>query len=325
MAVSTSTHPRMRPSSHGYLPLRLFRVPSHIADLSLRGIVASNHGRAEELKSIAQTFLDGYNTMLLQSPIERLSEVMVETQKKRHGFVVEGAAMGAALRDTVSLRGGMLESLLAVHGARFEYLIAVGAGWAIARMPWRARRILTTFDPILAPLVCDGRGFHDLFFNPVKAETGGIRRYRGALASGYDAGLGRALWFIASGDVQRLKILISRFEEKRRPDLLAGVGLAMAYAGPTTVDDWNALRAGHREDWKHVGQGVCFAAEAMRQAGVIPDHTELACQEALGLSSESASAIAASTRPSCVTRPFADDAYRSWRAQICARLASEVI
>lgn len=294
--------------------------PERAVDLLSRGVVLVNPARAEALRAMAQKFLAGYNSMLLSDPLGRLDASLAVTEPGHTGFLLEGAAMGAAVRDSLSLRGGLLQSLLALHGTRFEYLIAVGAGWAIAKMPWRSRRIFAAFDPLLVPLICDGRGFHDLFFDPLKAETGQISRYGGARSGGYDAGLGRALWFVASGDVQRLDSLLKRFDPARRPDLLAGCGLAMAYAGPTSAADWDALRARHMENWMHVGQGVCFAAEAMRRAGVISQHTNFACREALGLSLEQAAAIAACSRPMGVMRANADDAFETWRAEIRLRL-----
>lgn len=325
-AVSSTPRPGARPTDANRAwnrpsPFRaVARVPASEADLARRGVRAADPARAETLKGIAHRFLAGYNAMLDAQPLTVLERQLGETDPSRHGFVVEGAAMGAAMRDALSLRSGLLEALIDAHGTRFEYLISVGAGWAIAKTPWRAARIHAAFDPLLAPLTCDGRGFHDLFFDPGKAETGKIARYRGARARGYDAGLGRALWFVASGHVPRVSDLIARFPAERRPDLLAGIGLAMSFAGPATKEDWAALRSAHAENWPHVGQGVCFATEAMRLSGTIPDHTALACRAALDMSPEAAADIAAATRPANVMPESGDAAYEAWRAAIRNRL-----
>lgn len=302
---------------------RIARVPDSAADLTRRGVTPPDPVRAVILESIAHRFLAGYNAMLEARPFARLDAVLAETEPARHGFVVEGAAMGAAIRDGLSLRGGLLETLGARHGARFEYLMSVGAGWAIARMPWRRGRILSAFDPLLGALACDGHGFHDLYFHPRKAETGAISRYAGERARSYDEGLGRALWFIASGTPERLDTLLGRFAPERRLDMLSGVGLAMAYAGPSAAQDWAVLRTSHAAHWAHVGQGVCFAAEAMRRCGQMPEHTTLACHVALGRDPDAAADIAAETRPAGVTPERAAEAYRAWRAAIRDRLAAE--
>lgn len=322
MANVIARGPRLAKRWEHPFPFRfLARVHPSAADLASRGVVPTDVNRAEALQAMAQKFMDGYNCMLLADPLARLEALLTEAVAEHKAFMMEGAAMGAAVRDSFSLRGGLFQTLSALHGASFEYVIAVGAGWAVARMPWQTRRILASLDPVLVPLAYDGCGFHDLFFEPSKAETGNIGRYSGARGRGYDAGLGRALWFIASGDVKQLDVLLEHFDAMRRHDLLAGVGLAMAFAGPTSAKDWHALRAKHNDHWMHVGQGVCFAAEAMRRAGVISEHTDLACREAIGLSLEQAAKVAACSRPTNVTRANGDDAYQAWRGDICRRLS----
>lgn len=309
------------PISQSLLRALLFQ-PEHALDLSRRGVILRDPVRANALRAVGKNFLAGYNGMLLADPFDRVQASLAETEPEQRGFVVEGAAMGASMRDALSLRGGLLETLLSLHGASFEYMIAVGAGWAIARVPWRIKRVSAALDPLLFSLAYDGQGFHDLYFHPLKAEAGRAGRYSGWRARSYDAGVGRALWFIASGDVPRVATLVERFPYERRPDLLAGVGLAMAYAGPATAEDWDVLRAHHPNNRLDIAQGICFAAEAMRRASVFPIHTDLACK-ALGLSFEQAAMIAVSSRPAEVSRSGSGFAYQAWRAEIRHRLYRE--
>jgi len=46
-------------------------------------------------------------------------------------------------------------------------------------------------------------------------------------------GIGRALWFVSGGEPQRAAALSGAAAE-RASDLFAGLGLAMAYAGPNS-------------------------------------------------------------------------------------------
>lgn len=297
---------------------RLLHVPDHAADLTRRGITPANPARAALLEQVALRFLAGCNAMSGGSPLETLDRLLADTPAARRGFVAEGAAMGAGLRDALSLRGGLWPALVGRHGARHEYLLAVGAGWAIARTPWRAGRILSALDPLLASLAWDGRGFHDLYFHPRAAWTGRIARGRGDLARAYDNGLGRAVWFVASGDIGTVNAILARFAPGRQGDLLAGLGLAMAYAGPATIGDWQALCQAHPAHRAAIGQGVCFAAEALRRAGPpLPAAVEQAAAAVTGLSAAACAAIAAETRPVApAAGPAAAAAYQGWRAAI---------
>lgn len=229
--------------------------------------------------------------------------------------------MGAAIRDSLSMTDRLLGALRSEHAARFDYLISVGAGWAIARTPWREGRIRRSLDPRHILLSCDGRGFHDLYFHPQKARTGQISRYRDGAAKNYDAGLGRAIWFVGSGDPSTVLALVGAFPPDRHGDLFAGLGLAMAYAGPADATDWALILTQAAPHRRALGQGICFAAEALRQADSLTPNAELAARHVLGLSASAAADIAKTTKPA-PGLPMAEAcaAFETWRATIRAAI-----
>ena len=52
-------------------------------------------------------------------------------------------------------------------GSRHAYMIHVGVGWAIARVPWLRRNFdhaVGHLDPLLCWLAADGNGFSDFYF-----------------------------------------------------------------------------------------------------------------------------------------------------------------
>lgn len=295
----------------------LVRIPDAAADLSARGVAPADPVRAAHLEGIARRFIAGCNAMYLDAPLDRLAALLDETPPERQGFVAEGAAMGAAIRDSLSLSDRLFPALRAGYGARFDYLLTVGAGWAVARTPWREGRLRRSIDPRHVPLICDGRGFHDLYFHPEKAAAGRVARYRGSLARGYDAGIGRALWFVGSGNAEKVRQLVGAFPAARQGDLMAGLGLAMSYAGPAGPDDWDAILGGRETLRPALGQGICFAAEALRQGGCQPENLAIACQTVLGLSPDAAAAIARTAKPAAGPKGAAAvAAYENWRADI---------
>ncbi len=222
-----------------------------------------------------------------------------------------------------SLRGGSLAALADRHGARSEYLMAVGSGWGMARLPWRRRAAAAAFNPALCGLAFDGHGFHDAYFAPQKALAGKLRRYRGMAAASYDAGIGRALWFLASGTGEEAVRLVRVFDGARHADLVAGLGLAMGYAGEAQAADWKAVTAGFPQLRPHLLQGLAFAAEAHRRAGTTPAGVTLGAAAAARLPADRLSDIARDLRPAPgTTVPEAGlAAHDGWRRAITDILA----
>lgn len=275
----------------------LLQLSSNAASLDRMQQGRRDAGRADHLQKIAATFVDGYNLMFEHAPITRLNRVLNECEPERHGFLVEGAAMGATIRDGLSIRGKNLARLRDAHGERFSYLIQVGAGWALARVPWSSLIIRRQLPWFLYALSLDGRGFHDAFFKPDRLERGELCHGRGFAAKAYDQGLGRAVWFVALGQMHVAASCIAAYPVERHNELLSGLGLAMAYAGPAGVEDWHKLLAQFPQYHAAISQGVVFAAAAQAQASLFSNNTNLAC-ESLNLgSAEKAAEFALSQRP----------------------------
>ena len=163
----------------------LCRLAPDLVSLARFEVIAGAAPARVGLERVTDGFIAGYNAMLEPEALAALRARLAERPAALHGFVVEGAAMGAAIRDGLSLRGGCLDALLSVHGARFGYLIHVGAGWARARLPWRRGAIRGALHPLLNALSLDGQGFHDAFFAPAKVQSGRIGTGRGHARDAY--------------------------------------------------------------------------------------------------------------------------------------------
>lgn len=319
-AYATALPPRPLPAPLG----ALLRVDEGAADLRRRGVAPAAPERLETLRLIGVAFVRGCNAMLEAAPLAALAAQLDEQPAARHGFAVEGAAMGAAIRDALTWRGTHLGHLRATHGGRFDYLLHVGAGWALARLPWRAWALDRVLDPLLLSLVHDGRGFHDLYFRPGTARRLARPPRPGPWRAAYDQGRGRALWFIGGADVGRAIDLVRAAHPARRADLLAGLGLAMAYAGPAGPADWAALRGAFPAERSHLAQGVVFAAEAHRAAGIAPPNLATATRSLIGLDADEAAAIARANRPNGVrTAATGRHAYAEWRAAIRTQVGAD--
>jgi hypothetical protein len=275
--------------SAGRLETRLrstvLRIAPEETTFRRRGFYESDPVRQRHLELHGEAFVEGFNTALEEADADRLRAALGRLPAPRRGFAFEGAAMACTLLDLLPLGGrDRLRRLRDGAGQRHRYLIHVGAGWAFARLrrrPWGPLEL----DPLLRWLVFDGYGFHEAFFKPRRVVRG-FARPHGLSASElhvFDQGVGRALWFVDGGDVERIAATIARFDWMRRGDLWSGVGLAACYAGGVAREELAALRRLAHGFAPQLGQGAAFAATARFRAGNVTQETLVGCNELCGM------------------------------------------
>ncbi|MEV0156397.1 DUF1702 family protein [Micromonospora sp. NPDC050686] len=283
------------------------------------------------LQTRAFAFVEGYE-LRRRAGRAGIHEDLARIRPENRGFAYEGAALAAALADLTAPRrapgpgdpGGRntrLGNLLDGPGAGFVHLIHVGAGWSAAVLPWRAVRRRLTLDPMLRWLALDGAGFARGFF-------GGPRWIR-RLADRPDRedpvqavlrqGVGRSLWFVECGDVAEIGRQIERFPPGLRPELWAGVGLAVCYAGGCADRQFEHLQALAGKDRAALAQGAAFAAEARRTAGQVPAHTEVAVAALTGVPAYTAANWARDSYELARAVGPEIDSYRWWQREIRRR------
>lgn len=292
----------MAPGIAVYRPLakfrkRLFSISFEEATLARRGFNDGGIEATRRLEQIGRTFLQGYHAALNDEDHEMLALRLDATEQSFRGFAYEGAAMGLALLDQCSpWRRGRLRGFLRGAGSHHTYMIHVGAGWAIARLPWLRRNIegaLAQLDPLLRWLALDGYGFHEGYFHwrRLLQKPESLNELQGYARHAFAQGLGRALWFIEGADVHRLPAAVALFPRPLHADLWSGVGLACTYAGGVERAAVEQLRVAAGAYTRELAQGAAFAAKTRQRAGNESLHTEMACQVLCGLSSEAAAEV----------------------------------
>lgn len=271
--------------------------------LQRRGIIC-DPAIKPQLELALRRFLDGYHLALASTTTADLARRLdAEIEPNFQGFAYEGAAMFLAIMDYLTpWQPSRVDAFLAEHGADHDYLISVGIGFAIARIPWARRsplRYALRYPPGLAGLVLDGYGFHEGFFHSARTIRRGERPrgITGYAARCFDAGIGRSLWFVCGADPERLRDTIRRFDAARQPDLWAGVGLACTYAG-SAYQDLAQYETILRRLVAHAGPhtpqlafGVACAAGARIKAGNATAWTARACETILDLPAAEAGAL----------------------------------
>jgi hypothetical protein len=320
-------------SSWRALRRRLLTPDVSETSIDKRGFHKKSPAAVERLETVGRTFLEGY----AYAVEARSSDEAVESLERRvpewlRGFAYEGAGMGLAVLDGLPFgRSDNVRGFLATpRGDAYEYLVYVGIGWAMARIPrfrWPKPRDL---DPVLVPLVLDGYGFHQAYFhtaryigeqyqNPRFPWPGGPH---GAYANNaIDQGIGRALWFIGGTDPERVADMIDAFPASRRGDLYAGVGLATTYAGGIDQQELRLLATRAGDHLGNLAQGSAFAANARVRAGIVPEHTALATKVYCDTTPEDAARVANELRPDENVEGD-QPAYEVWRQRIANEFGS---
>jgi len=315
----------------GRLRSRLLTPSMNETKLATRGFHEKSPEARDLLETVGASFLTGYAHAAAASTTADAEAGLATVPPRFRGFAYEGAAMGMAVRDGLPVGGTRhVERFLQGEAVRHVYMVYVGVGWAMARVPRFRWSKMYTADPLLRWLVLDGYGFHQAYFRTGKYVGQQYQEpnfpWPGPEWSWYadrviDQGIGRAMWFVNGTDADRVSAMIESFGEERHADLYAGAGLAATYAGGADRAELErfAERAGKHRRW--VAQGSAFAATARLDAGLENDHTVLATEVLCGTSLHQAQLACQETLPDpCVDGEV--PAYELWRCRIADRLAA---
>jgi enediyne biosynthesis protein E3 len=278
---------------------RLFGLSPKEASFSRRGFPGRNSSSRAYLESVIHAFIEGYNLALGEGDMFQLARRLDSSFSPAFvGFAYEGAGLYFGLTDLLIPRS---ESSLAAFtrsaARRHDFIIMVGAGFAIARAPLGLRRLESyqrALDPMTSWCLADGYGFHQGFFHwkrfieERQAAPESLNPQNRRL---FDAGVGRAMWWVFGADPASIASAISRFDSDRQPEMWTGIGTAIAYAGggPTGASSLLLDLAGtYRFD---LLSGIPFAAHMRDRGGNPAECTDEVCSTMLNMSAAETSAL----------------------------------
>jgi hypothetical protein len=297
---------------------RLFDVPPREISFERRGFRGGGPAARARLEQAGGAFIAGYRAALEDARDEVMVPKLEAVNREFRGFAFEGAAMGLALRDWLTpWRRDRVGKFLRGPGDAHAYMVHVGAGWMLARVPMNAERFMARFDPLLRWLAIDGYGFHEGFFHWRRYLSGQSlpARLKGYARSAFDQGLGRSLWFVDGADVERIPKTIAALSAERHADLWSGVGLACVYAGEAEDSALKQLCEAAGRHLPQLAQGAAFAVKARQRAGNPTPYTDRACRIVCDMSAEEAALLtdaALENLPADAATP----AYAIWRHRI---------
>jgi enediyne biosynthesis protein E3 len=276
----------------GRLKSRLLGLSLKEASFSRRAFPGQGSSSRRHLESVIHAFIEGYN-LAVGTPdgFQLAGRLDASFPPSFAGFAYEGAGLYFGLADLIVPRSeSRLKAFTSSAAQRHDYIVTVGAGFAIARTPLGLRRLESyqqTLDPMNAWCVADGYGFHEGFFH-WKRFVDGRREAPETLTLQnrrlFDAGVGRAMWWVYGADPSMITAAISRFDGSRRPEMWAGIGTALAYAGggpPGATSLLAELAGEYRYD---LLSGIPFAAHMRHRGGNPAEWTDEVCSDLLNLS-----------------------------------------
>jgi hypothetical protein len=275
---------------------RLLAIRPEAVSFARLGFLCEAGVRAH-LERVLSTFVEGYNLALSLPDTELLAATLRSRFDDQHvGFAFEGVGMYLGLCDLLApWRPSALRAFIEGPGREHDYIAAVGAGFAVARLPWGVRTwtgYARRLDPLIAWCLPDGLGFHEGIFHPQRWQDGrrepppSLPHYARQL---FDSGLGRSLWWSQGAAPRRIAATIGRFPAERRGEMWCGVGVAAAYAGGIGDDallELAELAGGNRAD---LLSGIPFATRMRQRGGNRWSGTDRACRLLLDRGSDDAS------------------------------------
>jgi hypothetical protein len=156
----------------------------------------------------------------------------------------------------------------------------IGLGWAFAKTEIKPDPYLEFLPYVMKLMVYDGIGYYYGLFKGRQTVKNQLipESISDANLRGFDQGLGRRLWYISKGDVNRLIQLIELFQLFRHPDLWRGIGIACGYVGGSEKPHLENLLSHSSEFNNQLCTGIQLAAISRKASNSVTKDIKLACE-----------------------------------------------
>ncbi|HVU69236.1 MAG TPA: DUF1702 family protein [Ktedonobacteraceae bacterium] len=294
-------------------------------------LAAARYGQNDDMdqtwllfEPVARNLVDGFKLTLDDDRFDVLVPRLNSVDEEFRGVAYEGSGMGLMLLDSLGPWKKRLQTFIDGPGAAYDWLLYIGAGLVLPRVPTHPDRFLARLDPFLRWFVMDGYGFYEGFFSSTRSIKKQIipARVTGYGRRAFDHGLGRSIWFSTGANVERIVSTIGLFPQSRQADLWGGIGLACAYAA--CVVDREAIRVLRKAAGPHgaaMAAGAAVAATYRMQTGGVAEQTDLSCDALCGLTSAQVAEIGRAERQG-LPPDGAEPAYEIWRQRLARRFSA---
>ncbi|MFC2175886.1 DUF1702 family protein [Bacteroidota bacterium] len=220
---------------------------------------------AANIKTIVSTFQKGRAISELELGLDELVAKLNEFEPRYRSVAFEGASMGVAIQNTIDTW-----KQYAKAAEKHTTQVHIGLGWAIADQQNDLTATLSKIDPELQVKVLDGYGYwHGLFQRRSTIRTQAVpENITPEFQAGFDQGVGRAIWYVSKGEIDKVVNIINHFTEARRASLWQGIGVASTYVGGCADELIAELKSAANEFKSNLETGISAAEKSIRKAQI---------------------------------------------------------
>lgn len=166
--------------------------------------------------------------------------------------------------------------------------VYVGLGWALASINVDISHYTYNIKPLMRSRVIDGYGYYNaLFKRRLAIRTANIPdEISSEQEPSFNQGIGRSLWYLAEGDLTKLKRYLNLIPKNRHPDLWRGIGIAYAYVGGEDVSLENKITSITNEYHTDFLSGIALTLYSREKSGLSLNSSSIIGQQLLSNSND---------------------------------------
>lgn len=281
-----------------------------------------SHDARRRLEFAILVYSSGFRAAMQDRGADALVDVLESAPAEFRGFAYEGATSGLSFLDYKSpIESSRLIPFLKGPCRPYSILghIGVGAGPVLLR---RYASLMEELDPHFRWFALDGHGFREgyIYRQRTLANQAVPVRLTGYARRAFDQGLGRGMWFVYAGEVERVAHAIAQFPVERQTDQWRGVGFVSTYTGACARGGLEKLPPAGTAPRLALAQGAAFAAYERQTGKNVTEPTERVCRALCGASSAEVAQIVAETREGLPPENPEEPAYVVWGRRVLERL-----
>ncbi len=220
---------------------------------------------AFRMQGVQELFLEIQEYMQGSCALDDLMSYLDAVPWEFRSVAYESASMGLGFQPDWKTKGIQMEQwdrFYARSDKIHAFHVNIGLGWGLAKAG-----ILPTFQqdfpyPLMRWMIFDGVGYYYGLFQGRKTLKNQLipKGVGEEDMQGFDQGVGRRLWYICKGDLEKLVCWFEVFAACRHSDLWRGVGMACGYVGGTRLAEIEFLLTAAGEYKLQFCSGMALAA-----------------------------------------------------------------
>lgn len=157
-----------------------------------------------------------------------------DVEKELLSVAMEGCSMGIAINSFKNHHSlSNWQQFVREKGEKYLSQLHIGLGWALAELQLPVEQYISNLEAKWQLRVLDGFGYYSGLFKRRDTIRNMIipEQIPSEMQAGFDQGIGRILFYLSNGNVERLERSIALFPDSRHPDFWRGIGIAVTFIG----------------------------------------------------------------------------------------------